>query len=68
MWSRVLGVENPGVHDDFFESGGHSLLAVRLINEINRTLNIRLGLAALFQFRTIERLAAFSVEGVQPLA
>lgn len=67
IWSRVLGVENPGVHDDFFESGGHSLLAVRLINEINRTLNIRLGLAALFQFRTIERLAAFSVEGVQPL-
>lgn len=66
IWSRVLGVDKPSVQDDFFESGGHSLAAVRLVNEINRTLNIRLGLAALFQFRTIERLAAFSVEGVQP--
>lgn len=67
IWARVLGVEKPSVHDDFFESGGHSLAAVRLVNEINRTLNIKLGLATLFQFRTIERLAAFSVEGVQPL-
>lgn len=67
IWARILGVDQPGVHDDFFESGGHSLVAVRLINEINRTLNIKLGLAALFQFRTIERLAAFAVENVQPL-
>lgn len=67
IWARILGVDRPGVRDDFFESGGHSLAAVRLMNEINRTLNIKLGLAALFQFRTIERLAAFAVENVQPL-
>ena len=66
-WARVLGVEKPSVQDDFFECGGHSLAAVRLINEINRTLNIKLGLAALFQFPTIERLAAFAVKNVQPL-
>jgi thioesterase domain-containing protein/acyl carrier protein len=67
IWSRILKVDEPGVHDDFAESGGHSLAAVRLINEINRTLNVKLGLSALFQFRTIERLAAFAVENVQPL-
>lgn len=67
IWSRVLKVDKPSVHDDFAESGGHSLAAVRLINEINRTLNVKLGLSALFQFRTIERLAAFAVENVQPL-
>ena len=66
-WARILGVQKPGVHDDFFESGGHSLAAVRLINEINRTLNVKLGIAALFQFRTIARLAAFAVENVQPM-
>lgn len=67
VWSRVLRVQKPGVHDDFIESGGHSLAAVRLINEINRTLNIKLGIAALFQYRTIEGLAAFAVENVQPV-
>src|SRR6185503_9980586 len=36
LWSEALGVESPGVEDHFFEEGGHSLLAVRLVGLIRR--------------------------------
>ncbi len=35
--ARVLGVERVGVHDDFFELGGNSLLATRLIYELQES-------------------------------
>jgi amino acid adenylation domain-containing protein/non-ribosomal peptide synthase protein (TIGR01720 family) len=58
IWARALGLEQVSVGDDFFDLGGHSLSAVRAINDVNRTLHLKLGVAALFQHRTIERLAA----------
>jgi len=53
----VLGVENIGVTDNFFEVGGHSLLAVRLLTEIKAATGKEIPLAALFQGATIEYLA-----------
>jgi len=38
IWCDVLGLRQVGLHDNFFEIGGHSLVAMRLVNEINRTL------------------------------
>src|SRR5204863_597998 len=35
-WTRVLGLEQVGVHDNFFDLGGYSLLAVKLLNEIEK--------------------------------
>jgi amino acid adenylation domain-containing protein/non-ribosomal peptide synthase protein (TIGR01720 family) len=36
IWRAVLGVERVGVHDDFFEAGGHSLLAAQVVALANR--------------------------------
>jgi thioesterase domain-containing protein len=47
-----------GIHDNFFESGGHSLLAVRIFSEIEKEFGDRPPLATLFQAPTIEKLAA----------
>jgi len=47
-----------GVTDDFLDSGGHSLIAIRLLGKLNRRFGVRLPLGRLFENRTIERLAA----------
>jgi thioesterase domain-containing protein/acyl carrier protein len=57
IWSEVLGVQ-VGAHDNFFESGGHSLLAVRLFAQIEKRLGRRLPLATLFQAPSVAQLAA----------
>jgi thioesterase domain-containing protein/acyl carrier protein len=57
IWRNVLGVHPIGVKDNFFEVGGHSFLAVRLMAQIQRTFGKILPLATLFEAPTIEQLA-----------
>lgn len=57
MWSDVLGVGRIGLHDNFFDIGGHSLLAVQLIARIQTVVDRPLGLMDLFQSPTVEQLA-----------
>jgi FkbH-like protein len=58
IWERVLGIESLDLRDDFFALGGHSMLAVRLFAEIEKTLGKKLTLSTLFQASTIEQLAS----------
>jgi thioesterase domain-containing protein/acyl carrier protein len=46
IWARTLGVNRVGVHDDFFELGGDSLRAMRLLVEVERELGEEISLAA----------------------
>ena len=57
IWQQVLGVKSIGVKDNFFDLGGHSLIAVRLFAEIEKAFGKNLPLATLFQAPTIEQLA-----------
>jgi thioesterase domain-containing protein/acyl carrier protein len=58
VWSGILGIENIGVQDDFFDLGGHSLMIVRMLYQINAALGVKLGVPDLFRNPTVEQLAA----------
>ena len=57
LWSNVLDRENVGIHTNFFESGGDSLTATRLISEIRKLFQCELGVRSLFQNPTTAEFA-----------
>ncbi|MGH1362058.1 MAG: amino acid adenylation domain-containing protein [Calditrichia bacterium] len=58
IWESVLMAKSIGVNDNFFEIGGHSLLAARIFARIESELGKKLPLATLFTVQTIAGLAA----------
>jgi thioesterase domain-containing protein/acyl carrier protein len=58
VWEEVLGIEPIGVRDNFFDLGGHSILAARLMSRIERAFGTKLPLVTLFKSPTIEHLAS----------
>jgi hypothetical protein len=56
LWSEVLGVERVGVHDDFFDLGGHSLLLTQLASRIRDTFNVSVPLRTLFESLTVDEM------------
>ncbi len=57
MWQSLLGIEQVGIHDNFFQLGGHSLLGTRLISRLHDAFQIRIPLRRLFELPTIAGLA-----------
>ncbi|MBB5873236.1 amino acid adenylation domain-containing protein [Allocatelliglobosispora scoriae] len=58
VWSRVLGVREPGLDDDFFASGGHSLLAMRLVAAVRAELGRAVTVEEIVEGRTLAGFAA----------
>ena len=58
LWQEVLQIERIGLDDNFFDVGGHSLLAVDLISRVNHAFGRNLPAVTLFETPTIEGLAA----------
>jgi acyl carrier protein len=55
----VLGISRVSIRDNFFDLGGHSVIAVRLAARIGSEFGIALPVSRLFQALDIEQLAAF---------
>ncbi|HEY5705829.1 MAG TPA: amino acid adenylation domain-containing protein [Terrimicrobiaceae bacterium] len=62
IWRDVLGLDAISVRDDFFEQGGHSLIATRLVSQIREKLDVEIPIRAVFEKRTIENLALYIAE------
>ncbi len=57
IYAQVLGVQRVGVDDSFFDLGGDSLSAMRLIGAVNSSLAVDLSVRALFEAPTVAQLA-----------
>jgi len=57
IWTEALSVDRVGLHDNFFDLGGHSLAAARVISHVIRTFRLDLPLKALFESPTVAQMA-----------
>nr|APZ78729.1 nonribosomal peptide synthetase [Myxococcus sp.] len=57
IWSAVLGQERVGIHDDFFDLGGHSLKATQVIARTREAFGVEIPVRAIFEHRTVAQLA-----------
>jgi amino acid adenylation domain-containing protein len=60
--AAALGLDKVGVHDNFFDLGGHSILILRLVARIEQRLGVLPPVAAVLRHPTVVQLAAY-IEG-----
>ncbi len=66
VWCEILGVDRVGVRDNFFDLGGHSLRLLQVQAELLKRLGRELRAADLFQYPTVETLAARLMKEAAP--
>ncbi|MGD4918544.1 phosphopantetheine-binding protein, partial [Xanthomonas citri pv. citri] len=57
IWGQLLSVKEVGVHDNFFQLGGHSLSALQVISLVRKDLQAELAIMDLFLHPTVAELA-----------
>jgi len=63
IWQNLLGIEPIGIHDDFFDLGGNSLMGTQLISQLRETFQVELPLRSLFEDPTIAGVSKIISEG-----
>jgi len=57
LWKEVLGLQRVGRHDNFFECGGHSMLAMQLVAKVRKRFKIDFPLKNVFERQTLSGMA-----------
>ncbi len=68
IWAKVMQRKQPDIHDHFFALGGNSLMALRLVEQINRQFRQNFTLSTILQAPTVKELAGLlrRLEGLPP--
>jgi len=64
-WAEVLGMTEIGIYDNYFEIGGDSISAVRIVNRLNGTNDYNIGVQNIFQYLNISSLAKYLKDSIQ---
>jgi amino acid adenylation domain-containing protein len=62
IWAKVLSVEQVGIHDRFFDLGGHSLNATQVVSQVIKRFQTEVPLQSLFESPTVAEMAAVITE------
>jgi amino acid adenylation domain-containing protein len=65
IWESVLKIEHVGIHESFFDLGGHSILAARMMAQLRGPFGLQLAFHNILRAPTISRLAALIDEKVR---
>ena len=57
IWTEILGLDQVGIHDDFLELGGNSLLAMQVISRVMNKFHLEVPLRALLESATVADMA-----------
>jgi amino acid adenylation domain-containing protein len=62
IWCKLLGLERVGTRDNFFDLGGHSLMATRLLSKVREVFGVEVALREVFAGPTVAALASIIEE------
>ncbi len=62
IWQQVLGIEKVGIHDNFFDLGGHSLLVAKVIAPLRSAFPVEFPMGSLFERPTVHLLSKMILE------
>jgi acyl carrier protein len=57
IWKEILGVQQVSIHDNFFNVGGHSILAMRLLSRLRETFRVQLSVRNFFGLATVAEIS-----------
>jgi acyl-coenzyme A synthetase/AMP-(fatty) acid ligase/acyl carrier protein len=57
IWGQILGLDGLGAHDNFFERGGHSLMAAQVVSRVRDSFGVELPIRALFDSSSVAEFA-----------
>jgi len=59
IWQEMLHLDRVGIHDNFFDLGGHSLLIVQLYSKLQGVFKRTISITDIFKYPTINSLAKY---------
>ncbi|MEW6738053.1 MAG: KR domain-containing protein, partial [Acidobacteriota bacterium] len=65
IWQELFGIEQVGIHDNFFNLGGNSLLAIQIVSQLRKTFQVEISLSKLFESPTVAGIAAVISESIR---
>jgi phthiocerol/phenolphthiocerol synthesis type-I polyketide synthase E len=66
VWQELLGIEQIGIYDNFFDLGGSSLLGLKVVARLKQELRLDIPVVALFEGPTVSALAGVLLQSGAP--